>query len=97
VREHGARKARSVTRGGRGCAEDETGRKKENTLAHRRTTPSTPPPSLTPIPLSLVSLSRLRYLTLAAAGVVLGVGLNARPDSSIATWAKGEAQKELGE
>ena len=37
-----------------------------------------------------------RYSTLAASAALLIVGLQARPDSSIATWARGEAQKEEG-
>ena len=70
------------------------GRKERKTNPHRTSTSSCPPPpSLSafflPVP--------RRYLTLAAATAVLGVGLTARPDSSIATWAKGEAAKELGE
>jgi len=36
-----------------------------------------------------------RYAAFSAAAVILGVGLNARPDSSIVSWARGEAKKEL--
>lgn len=41
--------------------------------------------------------SKKRYLTLVAAGLTLGIGLKAAPDSRLTTWARGEAAKELGE
>jgi hypothetical protein len=39
--------------------------------------------------------NELRYLTLVAAGLTLGIGLRAQPDSRLTTWARGEASKEL--
>ena len=36
-----------------------------------------------------------RYLTLVAAGLTLGIGLRAQPDSRLTTWARGEASREL--
>ena len=35
------------------------------------------------------------YLTLVTAGLTLGIGLRAQPDSRLTTWARGEARKEL--
>lgn len=39
--------------------------------------------------------NELRYLTLVAAGLIVGIGLRAQPDSRLTTWARGEASKEL--
>lgn len=36
-----------------------------------------------------------RYATLAAATVILGVGLNAKPETSVSAWARAEAKKDL--
>ena len=38
-----------------------------------------------------------RYFMLGGAVVILGLGLPSRPDTSIMTWAKRQAQKELAE
>jgi len=38
-----------------------------------------------------------RYFMLGGAVVILGLGLPSRPDTSIMTWAKRQAKKELDE
>lgn len=38
-----------------------------------------------------------RYLTFIGAGLILGIGLPARPDSSIVPWARKEALKRMEE
>ncbi len=38
-----------------------------------------------------------RYFMLGGAIVILGLGLPSRPDTSIMTWAKRQAKKELDE
>jgi hypothetical protein len=37
----------------------------------------------------------LRYFTFAAAAVILTVGLSAKPDTSIVSWARDTAQQRL--
>ena len=38
-----------------------------------------------------------RYFMIGGAVVILGLGLPSRPDTSIMTWAKRQAKKELDE
>lgn len=53
----------------------------------------------TPMPSSAYGHGQFlcRYFAMAGAVVILGLGLPARPDTSIMTWAKRQAKKELDE
>lgn len=46
---------------------------------------------------SALGMLLCRYFMLGGAVVILGLGLPSRPDTSMMTWAKRQARKELDE